>query len=167
MIRTIAKLRVPLGFAAAALAYYLAKPTTGSILLGGAIAIPGELLRIWAAGHLTRWREVTRSGPYGFVPHPLYVGSTIMGVGFAVAAARVAVAALVGIYLAITLYAAVRFERRELTEQFGDTYAAYRDGRAVAVDRRFSFERVISNREYRAAAGLAIGLALLWVRTLV
>jgi hypothetical protein len=167
MIRTIARLRVPFGFIAGAAAFYLARPTPRSILIGGAIAVPGELLRIWASGHLTRWREVTRSGPYKFFPHPLYVGSTIMGVGFAVAAARLAAAVLVALYLAITFTAAVRFESRELTQQFGDTYAAYRDGRATAADRTFSFERVISNREYRAAAGLAIGLALLWVRTLV
>jgi hypothetical protein len=32
------------------------------------------------------------------------------------------------------------------------------------VSRGFSFARVIANREYRAAAGLALGLALLWLR---
>src|ERR1051325_6862442 len=98
MTRTLARLRVPLGFAAGAIALWLARPTAPSILIGGAIAVPGELLRIWAAGHLTRWREVTRSGPYRFIPHPLYVGSSIMAVGFAVAAARPAVWALVTVY---------------------------------------------------------------------
>jgi len=143
---------------------YLARPTSQSVLLGAAIAIPGELLRIWAAGHLTRWREVTRSGPYRFMRHPLYVGSIIMGVGLAVACVSVAVALLVAIYFAVTLSAAVRFERAELIEQFGDTYVAYREGQTTSVDRDFSLQRVIANREYRAAAGLLIGLALLWIR---
>ena len=35
---------------------------------------------------------------------------------------------------------------------------------AECVDRDFSLQRVIANREYRAAAGLLIGLALLWIR---
>jgi protein-S-isoprenylcysteine O-methyltransferase Ste14 len=164
MIRRLAKLRVPLGFLAGAVALWLARPTSMSILIGGAIAVPGEVLRVWAAGHLTRWREVTRSGPYRFMRHPLYVGSSIMAIGFAVAAVHPAVAALVAVYMVVTLTAAVQFEARELREQFGADYAAYQQGRATAVSRGFSFARVIANREYRAAAGLALGLALLWLR---
>jgi protein-S-isoprenylcysteine O-methyltransferase Ste14 len=166
MIRRLARLRVPLGFLAGAVALWLARPTSMSIAIGGAIAVPGELLRVWAAGHLTRWREVTRSGPYRFMSHPLYVGSSIMAVGFAVAAANPAVAALVAIYMVATLTAAVRFEARELHAQFGAEYTAYQQGRAAAVTRGFSLARVVANREYRAAAGLAIGLALLWLRKL-
>ena len=41
----------------------------------------GEALRMWAAGHLNKSREVTSSGPYRFVAHPLYVGSSMMGAG--------------------------------------------------------------------------------------
>jgi protein-S-isoprenylcysteine O-methyltransferase Ste14 len=37
---------------------------------------------------------VTRSGPYAFVRHPLYLGSAIMGVGFVVAARSVIVGAI-------------------------------------------------------------------------
>ena len=39
----------------------------------------GEALRIWAAGHLEKGREVTASGPYRWTRHPLYLGSTIIG----------------------------------------------------------------------------------------
>lgn len=165
MIKRLARWRVPLGFLAGAVAFWLARPNSTSILTGAAIALPGELLRIWAAGHLNRWREVTRSGPYRFVRHPLYVGSSLMGIGLAVAAERWAVATLVGIYLIVTFAAAVRFEARELGEQFGADYLAYRQGRAQPADRRFSWQRVIANREYRAAAGLIIGFALLWLKT--
>lgn len=160
----LAKLRVPIGFVAGAVALYLARPTADTILWGGAVAVPGELLRVWAAGHLTRWREVTRSGPYRFMKHPLYVGSSVMGVGLAIAAASTAVAVLVAAYLAVMLNAAVRFEARELGQQFGMDYEAYCEGRAAPVDRGFSVQRVIANREYRSAAGLVIGLALLWLR---
>jgi protein-S-isoprenylcysteine O-methyltransferase Ste14 len=162
MIRRLAKLRVPLGFAAGALVIWLARPTATSVLAGAAIAIPGELFRIWAAGHLNRWREVTRSGPYRFVRHPLYVGSSIMAAGLAVAAASWPVAILVAAYMAVTLTAAVRFEAWELREQFGGTYTDYQQGKAEPVARNFSLRQAIANREYRSAAGLLIGLAILW-----
>ena len=162
MLQRLARLRVPLGFLAAAFAFWWARPSATSVLIGGAIAVPGELLRIWAAGHLNRWREVARSGPYRFMRHPLYVGSSVMGIGFAVAAWSAVVAALVAVYLIVTLTAAVRFEARELRQQFGADYDAYRAGRAMPADRGFSLERVMANREYRAAAGLVVTLAVLW-----
>ena len=43
---------------------YLARPTPRSLAIGGAIALVGEMVRIWAAGHLEKGREVTQSGPY-------------------------------------------------------------------------------------------------------
>ena len=50
----------------------------GPLAIGLVIAAVGEAIRIWAAGHLEKGREVTRSGPYGWTRHPLYVGSSIM-----------------------------------------------------------------------------------------
>ena len=67
---------------------WLARPTSRSLAIGGAMALVGEALRIWAAGHLEKGREVTRSGPYRLTRHPLYLGSAIIGVGVAIAAAR-------------------------------------------------------------------------------
>lgn len=165
MIRVIAKLRVPLGFLAGVFVWYFAHPTAQTIAAGGVVAVAGESLRIWAAGHLNRWREVARSGPYTLMRHPLYVGSSIMGAGLAIAAWSLPVAVLIGVYFGITITAAVTFEARELRQQFGADYAAYREGRpAPAAARGFSVQQVIANREYRAAAGLVIGLALLWLR---
>ena len=121
----------------------------------------GEGLRIWAAGHLEKGREVTASGPYRLSRHPLYVGSTLIALGFAVASARVAAAVLVVVYLTLTYAAAIRSEEAHLTEKFGEAYPEYREGRSTGVDRRFSVRRVVRNREYRAVAGLVLVLALL------
>ena len=90
----------------------------------------------------------------------------IIGVGFAIAAASVAAACVVVAYLAITLTAAMRGEEAHLTEKFGTAYPAYREGRAPGGQRRFSMTRVMSNREYRAVAGLGAVLALLWWKVL-
>lgn len=160
-LKLLARRRVPLGFAAGAAALWLARPTPRSLMFGAAVAIGGELLRIWAAGHLEKGREVTTSGPYRLTRHPLYVGSTIIGAGLAIASARVIVAVLVAAYLAITLSAAIATEEAHLTQKFGEAYPAYREGRIGGEARRFSAARAMRNREYRAVIGLAATLALL------
>jgi protein-S-isoprenylcysteine O-methyltransferase Ste14 len=146
---------------AAAGALWLARPTATSLASGAAIAVAGEGLRIWAAGHLEKGREVTASGPYRLIRHPLYLGSALIGAGFAVASASLAAVALVVVYLALTYAAAIRSEEAHLTEKFGAAYPDYREGRSTQADRRFSLQRVVRNREYRAAAGLLLMLALL------
>jgi protein-S-isoprenylcysteine O-methyltransferase Ste14 len=163
MLKRVARLRVPLGFVFGALVLGLARPTPRSVAVGAAIAVLGELVRIWAAGHLDKGREVTSSGPYALTRHPLYLGSTIIGVGLAVGAASMLVAVIVVAYLAVTLTAAIRTEEAHLTEKFGAAYPAYRAGR-MSVARPFSIERVMRNREYRAAIGVLIVLAVLWLK---
>ena len=142
----IARYRVRLGFVAAAIALWLATPARQSLVAGAAIAFVGEAIRIWAAGHLEKGREVTASGPYRLTRHPLYVGSAVIGVGFAIASASVVVSLLVAIYLGVTIVAAIRGEERHLTEKFGNAYPEYRDGRAAAAPRRFSVARAMANR---------------------
>jgi hypothetical protein len=63
--------------------------------------------------------------------------------------------------MASTLTAAIRMEEAFLGRAFGDSYDRYRESRAEPMRRRFSLARAMRNREYRAAAGLAAGFALL------
>jgi protein-S-isoprenylcysteine O-methyltransferase Ste14 len=159
----LARWRVPLGFASAAAVLIVAQPSWTSWLRGLLVAAVGEAVRIWAAGHLEKGREVTASGPYRFVGHPLYVGSSILGLGVAVAARSWIVAALVTVYLGSTITAAVRTEEAFLQRAFAHDYARYQAG-AARVERRFALERVLRNREYRAVIGLAAGFALLAIK---
>lgn len=162
--RRLARLRVPLGFVFGAIVLLLARPTWRSILVGTAIGLVGEGIRFWASGHLEKSREVTRSGPYRFTRHPLYVGSSIMGLGVAVGTASWIVLALVALYMGATIAAAIRTEETFLRERFGDQYDAYAQSRAPAMERPFSLERAWRNREYRAMAGLVIAIALLSIK---
>ena len=122
------------------------------------------MLRVWAAGHINKSREVTTSGPYRFVAHPLYAGSAIMGVGLALAANRLSVAVVVVAYLAITLTAAIRSEEAFLRRAFGDEYDRYRSGPRAAPGQPFSFSRAMANHEPRAIAGLAVAILLLFLK---
>ena len=164
--RRLARLRVPLGFAFAIVVAWLATPSWTSLAWGLPIAGIGEALRIWAAGHLEKSREVTRSGPYRWLRHPLYVGSSLMAAGLAIAAGSIAVALIVAVYMATTITAAIVSENAFLRQTFGADYAAWQAGAMPAVERRFSLERAVRNREYRALAGLLLGAALLSIKLL-
>jgi protein-S-isoprenylcysteine O-methyltransferase Ste14 len=159
--RLLARWRVFLGFVFAALVLWLAAPTRSSLLIGAVIAVAGECLRLWAAGHLEKSKEVTRSGPYRYTRHPLYLGSSTIGLGIAVASSSLIVAVMVVAYMALTLTAAMRSEEAHLREKFGDAYDAYAEKRAAPMDRPFSWARAIGNREHHTMLGLAAGLVLL------
>ena len=163
-VQRLARLRVPLGFVFGACAVVLARPTWRTIAAGAAVGLLGESIRIWAAGHLEKSREVTRSGPYRYTRHPLYVGSSVMAAGVAVGAGSWAVAALVALYMGSTISAAIRTEEDFLRSRFGDAYAAYAERRAPEMARRFSLERAWRNKEYRALVGLTVAIGLLSVK---
>jgi protein-S-isoprenylcysteine O-methyltransferase Ste14 len=160
-LRRVARLRVTIGFVSSILVLWLAHPTARSLTTGAVVAAIGEAVRVWAAGHLEKGREVTRSGPYAFTRHPLYLGSSLIGIGLAIASDSLAVAVLVVAYLAITLTAAIRTEEAHLTDKFGAAYPAYREGRGASERRGFSFARAIRNREYRAILGLLFVMVVL------
>ena len=161
MIRLLARWRVFLGFVFAAIVLWLATPSPGSWSIGAVIAIVGESIRLWAAGHLEKSKEVTQSGPYRYTRHPLYLGSSLIGIGMAVIANNLVVAAIVITYLLLTLTAAMRSEEAHLREKFGDAYDAYAEKRAPKVERSFSWQRALHNREHHTIAGLLSGLVLL------
>jgi protein-S-isoprenylcysteine O-methyltransferase Ste14 len=173
LIATLARMRVALGFVFGVLVLVLAQPTARSLVIGMSIAAGGEAIRIWAAGHLRKSREVTVSGPYRWVAHPLYVGSSVMGVGLAVACMSITVAVLIVVYLVATLTAAIKSEEAFLRRTFGEQYDLYKSGvaakrreRSAASQRGFSIEQAVANREYRAVSGLGIAILLLiWKAT--
>lgn len=161
MIRWLARRRVASGFVLGAVVLWLAEPTWTSLARGAAIALTGEALRLWAAGHLEKSREVTRSGPYRWTRHPLYAGSAIIAVGLAVASASLAVAAIVAAYLLTAIPAAIVSEEAHLREKFGGDYDRYQASEAPPMARRFSLARARVNREHHTIAGVLVGFALL------
>lgn len=160
----IARARVTAGFLVAAAAFWLARPTWTSLAAGGVVAAAGALLRIWAAGHLRKGEEVTRSGPYRRLRHPLYWGSLVIGLGFVIAAADALAAALVSTYLAVTLLAAARLEEATLRAAFGAEFEDAAEGAGRQAARRFSARRMAANGEPRALAGFAAALGLLGLK---
>ena len=165
--RFLVRRRVTIGFFIAAAALLLARPTWATWSAGLVIASIGEGFRIWAAGHLQKSREVTRSGPYRWTRHPLYVGSGLIALGVVVAARSALVALLGAAYIGITIPMAIRAEEAYLRRTFGSTYDLYRRDEAPPMLRRFSLAHAWRNREYRALVGLAGGFAILAAKLLL
>jgi protein-S-isoprenylcysteine O-methyltransferase Ste14 len=168
------RLRVPLGYLAAAALLVLARPDPRSLLLGLLPALAGACVRLWAAGHIEKTRALATGGPYAHTRNPLYLGSVLMALGLAAAAASPWCLALLLLYLAAFYPAVMREEAAFLRGRFPAEYAAWAAAVPAFLPRltpggpratRFSWARVLANREWRALAGLFVAVALLYLRS--
>ena len=167
--RIARRIRVPVGFAFAAIFLWLAKPTPRSMLIGSALIIPGLAIRALASGHVKKNEALTTTGPYAYTRNPLYLGSLILTVGFAISARSWWIGAgLVLIFLAIYL-PVIRGEELFLKEHFPEfSEYAQRVPRLLPGIRRvgssageFSWELYWKHREYNATLGAAALMAAL------
>lgn len=55
-----------------------AKPTPLLFEIGLVLAVVGEGIRLWAAGHLRRNEQLITSGPYAHCRNPLYLGRFLL-----------------------------------------------------------------------------------------
>lgn len=123
---TIARrIRVPLGFAFALFYLWVACPSWTSLAIGTTVAVPGILLRALASGHVRKNEELTTSGPYAYTRNPLYLGSLIMAVGFAIAARSAWVLVLIVVMFCAIYLPVIRAEEAFLRQTFPsfDEYA--------------------------------------------
>lgn len=80
------RIRVPLGFVVAILFIGLSRPTWVSLAAGAAVSLIGIWIRALAAGHVRKNAELTTTGPYSYTRNPLYLGSIVIALGFAIGA---------------------------------------------------------------------------------
>lgn len=174
--RVARRIRVPLGFVFALLYFWLARPNWRWLALGSLLIVPGLLIRALASGHVRKNEALATSGPYAYTRNPLYLGSLLMGIGFAVAARSW----WVGLALAVMFFAiylpVIRGEEKFLRETFPefDEYArrvprmfpritpasAERDG-------GFSMDLFLKHREYNATIGVIAIVAALVLKMVV
>jgi protein-S-isoprenylcysteine O-methyltransferase Ste14 len=119
------RIRVPLGFVFAGVFLWLAQPTWKTMLLSLLLVVPGVWLRAYAAGYVRKNRELTRTGPYAYTRNPLYLGSTMIAFGFAVAAASWIILVALAVLFAAIYIPTIQSEEVYLREHFAgfDEYA--------------------------------------------
>jgi protein-S-isoprenylcysteine O-methyltransferase Ste14 len=160
------------GYPVGVAAFWFATPQLKWLLCGVGIAICGLLLRGYAAGHLRKHKQLAVSGPYAFTRNPLYLGSVLLATGFSVASHSWKSSLLLAAYLAIFYPVVIRREQAELKTLYGAAFEEYasqvpafwpRLSPAMASVERFSWPLYRQNREYEAAIGLAVAMAILWI----
>lgn len=164
------KLHVPLALAA----LLLAQPVLPTNLLGTAFVVLGVAVRIWAAGFLQKGQELCTSGPYRFLRHPLYLGSTLGALGFCVMAHSLWAWALMWPVFLVTYLWQVREEERLLAATFGDDHTAWARQvpmviprplpASVASPRDWSLQRFLANREHYHVLVTAAFVALFYLK---
>ena len=167
------RIRVPLGFMFAALYLLLARPTWRSIVFGSIVVIPGLWIRALASGHVRKNEALATFGPYAYTRNPLYLGSLLIGVGFA-AAAR---SWWIGLLLVVMFFAiyipVIRGEEELLRQKFPEfdeytrqvprMFPRLRRYGTPEASSRFSADLYRQHREYHALVGavaLMVALAM-------
>ena len=167
--RVARRIRVPLGFAFAALYLWLARPVVRSLLLGLVFVAMGLALRALASGHVQKNEQLTVTGPYAYTRNPLYLGSMILAIGFVIAARSLWVTLILVIFFGAIYLPVIRAEEQYLAHRFPD-FADYasrvprllpRMSLAGDSGRNFSWALYWKHREYNATLGSVAILAAL------
>ncbi len=171
--RVARRIRVPLGFVFAVLYFWLARPTWRFLALGAVLIVPGLLIRALASGHVRKNEALATSGPYAYTRNPLYLGSLLIGIGFAVASRSW----WVGVVLVVMFFAiyvpVIRGEEKFLREKFPEFEEYARRVPRMwprllpaggAQSGGFSFELYVKHREYNALLGSVLLIAALIVK---
>ena len=168
----LSRIRVRAGYTAGALALFFARPSEDSLVWGGALGVLGEMIRIWASGHIEKTHKLATGGPYAHTRNPLYVGSVLMAMGLLVAA-RHPISVVAGLaYLAVFYPFIIREEAKFLRGRFPDEYRDWAKHVPLFLPRlapggprasRFQMARILANHEWRSVLGLVLlGAFMLW-----
>ena len=174
VLALLSRWRIEVASAAAVPVVALANPSHHAILACLPLLIAGVALRTWARGHLDR-RQLTSSGPYAYVRHPLYVGSFSIGLAIAFMTRHPLLPPLFGVvFVAMYWPKVIREEtfQRERSSPDWDRYAAAvgsvlprLHAPFVSADsRRFTWHRVMRHREWKTWLGTVAALLALWLR---
>jgi protein-S-isoprenylcysteine O-methyltransferase Ste14 len=172
--------RVPMGFLLGVAYLVFCRPTPKLLIAGGAVAAAGVAIRAYAAGHLAKNQKLAMSGPYACTRNPLYLGSSLMGAGFALAGGwkqyRWILALACMILFGAIYWPVIRREEEYLRGKFGEVYDRYAQRVPLFLPRfrrseggeKFQWKQYRKNHEYEALLGylaLMIYLAFrIWLR---
>lgn len=190
--RVARRIRVPLGFLAAALYVFelwRREPDAKAIAWSVVLVVAGLWLRGYASGYVKKNQELTTSGPYAYTRNPLYLGSMLIAAGFTLALMSWAVALVLAVGFAIIYIPVIASEERflgatfpgfneycrrvpRLIPRFTPARTSVEQGTGPSAGEvtkttsgRFSLELYLRHREYNALLGAALlYLCLLYLR---
>ena len=162
------------------------RPAASSLLAALPLLGLGLAVRAWGAGHLVKNDALATTGPYAHLRHPLYLGTWLIGTGFAVA-----MGGWVGLGLAAVLWTwfawsyfprKERAEGRRLATRYPERFARYRaavpalrprlrpwreEGIATGAHQGWALARYSDNNELGTMLAVVLGWTLFWLRASV
>jgi protein-S-isoprenylcysteine O-methyltransferase Ste14 len=176
--RIATRLRVPLGFLFAVVYLWFANPSWVWIAAGTAFIVAGIAVRAAASGHIRKNRELTTTGPYAYTRNPLYLGSILIAIGFALAARNLWIAVGLMLMFSLIYWPVIRDEESYLQSAFPayEAYAAsvprffprltpYREAASGAS--AYSRELYLRHREYNSVLGSLLMMGALILKMLL
>jgi protein-S-isoprenylcysteine O-methyltransferase Ste14 len=169
-------IRLAAVYAFIAILVYLARPTPALLAAGASLAIVGEAIRVWAAGHLTKSVRLVTSGPYAYTQNPLYLGRLLILTGLGIASPMtghlnlLALAVGYAIFFFYYIPRKLRVEGGRLARLHGAAFEEYH--RTVPIlfpglrrhaggHEGWSFSLMVSNQEPLVLTGVALVLVIL------
>ena len=165
------------------------RPTPVAFAVGGGLVALGAVLRGWGAGHLVKNDQLTITGPYAHLRHPLYAGTLLVAIGFSLIAGGLLALALLALLLPwfflIYFPRKDRIESARLERRYGSGFAGYREhvpalfpipkawqpptdcDPFAEADRSWSGDRYVDNNELGTLLALITGLLLFGLRATI
>ncbi|HXF42310.1 MAG TPA: isoprenylcysteine carboxylmethyltransferase family protein [Pyrinomonadaceae bacterium] len=174
LLKGFQRLRVFSGFAVSVIYLIFAEPKPALLAIGLVFAITGLIIRAWASGHIRKINELETSGPYSFTRNPLYFGTLLIIVGFAICSGKLWISVLAIAYFLFAYLPVIAAESNELKQTFGESFIEYEKNVPELIprlkpyrrnsERSFDFGLYLKNGEYNAAIGFFIAVVFLIVR---
>ena len=139
---------------------------------GAVITLLGEWLRLWAAGHLRKNKQLTTTGPYSYVKNPLYIGTLLITVGYSAMAMNywIMIAGFVWFFIYYAPYKKKQ-ENEKLVGSFGAAWTEFDKAVPDYLPRltpypgrgtnRWNWAVVKENSEHETAAAVLVGFAVM------
>jgi len=139
-------------------------------LLAELAVLLGLTIRSWAAGTLHKQRQLTRTGPYALVRHPLYFGSFLMMAGMLILTNSLLAIVVLLISIPILYSAAIRDEEEVLAGIFPEEWPSYQNQTPRfwprlgiwPEARHWSAAQWLRNHEHQTLLGTLAALVGLW-----
>ena len=146
------------------------------LIAGAVVASIGEIIRLWASGHVKKNKQLATDGPYAYVRHPLYVGNILIVIGFSIACSLwwsyVLMVALLLFYYPPT----ISYEDNKLKKIFGDEWVQWSQNihaliptfgkKSGSISSEWSFKQSLMGNLEPVIAAYLIGCLYLLYRTI-
>ncbi len=137
--------------------------------------IAGLLIRLWSNGYAIKNDKLTTSGPYAFVRNPLYLGTFLIAIGFAIVLNMYWVGVLFLAALGVMYYRTIQTEQGMLLTKFGESYRKYVEKVPAMIPCLisypegekwpFSLKRLIDSKEHKPVFWIIILLIVFHLKT--